>query len=358
MKRSSSQFSLDNISIDSNLLEEHLVESDGSDPMEAGLEDFSSLNYQSTVDTASVELRNEEYCVSSPDVGSAADESTHDSKQELMSVVVFKISGVNGAIDIKGEDVTICLQVNQVVPKQLGNVSVWQYLNNRSMGSDQKSSSVEEKESSPEISLRLETGPSAKRYSLLAAENGFLQCQVTDFTSEFLTSTLANIRHFVEDDSVAEVMPMKIKVQRVRLHLKDDSPRNNNSEQQPEPLMFNIENLLVERYDDGSFSIRGNPDASTSSTSNNKELNHIGSINCDHTKSIQHRSNATKCTQTLCDNPVQAEPIEGNKSYNQKAMAVSTEQADRFYYCLRIIFKFLFALSINNSMHLHLVFSV
>lgn len=52
----------------------------------SGLEDFSSLNYQSTVDTASVELRNEEYCVSSPDVGSAADESTHDSKQELVGV--------------------------------------------------------------------------------------------------------------------------------------------------------------------------------------------------------------------------------------------------------------------------------
>lgn len=335
MKRSPSQFSLDNISIDSNLLEEHLVESDGSDPMEAGLEDFSSLNYQSTVDTASVELRNEEYCVSSPDVGSAADESTHDSKQELMSVVVFKISGVNGAIDIKGEDVTVCLQVNQVVPKQLGNVSVWQYLNNRSMSSDQKSSSVEEKESSPEISLRLETGPSAKRYSLLAAENGFLQCQVTDFTSEFLTSTLANIRHFVEDDSVAEVMPMKIKVQRVRLHLQDDSPRNNNSEQQPEPLMFNIENLLVERYDDGSFCIRGNPDASTSSTSHNKELNHIDSINCDNTKSIQHRSSATKCTQTLCDNPVQAEPLEGNKSYIRKPMPISTEQLLEENECLK-----------------------
>lgn len=88
-------------------------------------------------------------------------------------------------------------------------------------GSDQKSSTSEaDRKSSPDISLRLETGPSAKRYSLLAAENGFLQCQVTDLTSEFLTSTLANIRHFVEDDSVAEVMPMKIKVQKVRLQLQ------------------------------------------------------------------------------------------------------------------------------------------
>ncbi|XP_072256516.1 bridge-like lipid transfer protein family member 3B [Pyxicephalus adspersus] len=336
MKRSPSQFSLDNISIDSNLLDEHLVESDGSDPMEAGLEDFSSLNYQSTADTASVELRNEEYCVSSPDIVSAADESTHESREDLMSVVVFKISGVNGGIDIKGEDAIICLQVNEVVPKQLGNVSVWQYLNNRNMSSDQKSSSgVEEKKSSPEISLRLETGPSAKRYSLLAAENGFLQCQVTDFTSEFLTSSLVNIRHFVEDDSVAEVMPMKIKLQKARLHLQDDSPRNNNSEQQPEPLVLNIENLLVERYDDGSFCVRGNPDTSTNSSSNNKEWNHTGPINCDDTKSIQHRSSATKCTQTLCDSPVQAGTLEERKKYNQKGLAVSREQLVEENECLK-----------------------
>ncbi|CAN2390600.1 protein homodimerization activity, partial [Pristimantis euphronides] len=133
MKRSPSQFSLDNISIDSNFLDEHLVESDGSDPLEAGLEDFSSLNYQSAVDTASVELRNEDYCVSSPDAVSAVDESAHDSRQDVMSVVVFKIIGVNGGIDIKGEDIAVGLQVNQVIPKQLGNVSVWQYLNSRNM---------------------------------------------------------------------------------------------------------------------------------------------------------------------------------------------------------------------------------
>ncbi|KAM3925932.1 bridge-like lipid transfer protein family member 3B [Leptodactylus fuscus] len=321
MKRSSSQFSLDNISIDSNMLDEHLAESDGSDPLEAGLEDFSSLNYQSTVDTSSVELRNEEYCVSSPDAVSAVDESTHDSRQDVMSVVVFKIIGVNGGIDIKGEDVAVGLQVNQVIPKQLGNVSVWQYLNSRNMNSDQKSSS-EQRKSCPEISLRLETGPSAKRYSLLAAENGFLQCQVTDFSSEFLTSTLANIHHFIDDDSVAEVMPMKIRVQKAKIHLQDDSPRNNNSDPEPEPIVLNIEDLLVERYDDGSFCIKGNPDSSTDTSTNHKELKEMPLV---HSDSIQHRSSATKCTQTLCDSPAPPEQLDVRRSRDRKSV-ISMEQ--------------------------------
>ncbi|KAM4038800.1 bridge-like lipid transfer protein family member 3B [Anomaloglossus baeobatrachus] len=325
MKRTPSQFSLDNISIDSNLLDEHLVESDGSDPLEAGLEDFSSLNYQSTVDTASVELRNEDYCASSPDAVSAVDESTHESRQDVMSVVVFKIIGVNCGIDIRGEDVTVGLQVNQVIPKQLGNVSVWQYLNSRNMNSDPKSS-MEQRKSCPEISLKLETGPGAKRYSLLAAENGFLQCQVADFSSEFLTSTLANIHHFIDDDSVAEVMPMKIRVQKAKLHLQDDSPRNNNSDPEPEPIVLNIENLLVERFDDGSFCVKGNPDSTTDTSTNHKELTEIPSANTDSTNPIQHRSIATKCTQTLCDSPAPPEQMDVKRSHSQKMAAISMEQ--------------------------------
>lgn len=325
MKRTPSQFSLDNISIDSNLLDDNLAESYGSDPLEAGLEDFSSLNYQSTVDTASVELRNEDSCVSSPDAVSAVDESTHDSRQDVMSVVVFKINGVNCGIDVRGEDIAVGLQVNQVIPKQLGNVNVWQYLNSRNMNSDQKSSS-EQRKSCPEISLRLETGPSAKRHSLLAAENGFLQCQVTDFSSEFLTSTLANIHHFIDDDSVAEVMPMKIRVLKAKLHLQDDSPRNNNSDPEPEPIVLNIENLLVERNDDGSFCIKGNPDSATDTSTNHKELMEIPVINSDSTNSIQHRSMATKCTQTLCDSPAPPEPMDVKRSHNRKMPVITMEE--------------------------------
>uniref|UniRef100_F6SUA5 Bridge-like lipid transfer protein family member 3B n=1 Tax=Callithrix jacchus TaxID=9483 RepID=F6SUA5_CALJA len=257
MKRSSSQMSLDTISLDSMILEEQLLESDGSDShmfLEKGNKKNSTTNYQSTAESVNASANLQNYGETSPDAISTNSEGAQENHDDLMSVVVFKITGVNGEIDIRGEDTEICLQVNQVTPDQLGNISLRHYLCNRPVGSDQKA--VIHSKSSPEISLRFESGPGAVIHSLLAEKNGFLQCHIENFSTEFLTSSLLNIQHFLEDETVATVMPMKIQVSNTKINLKDDSPRSSTVSLEPTPVTVHIDHLVVERNDDGSFHIR------------------------------------------------------------------------------------------------------
>uniref|UniRef100_H0WJ89 Bridge-like lipid transfer protein family member 3B n=1 Tax=Otolemur garnettii TaxID=30611 RepID=H0WJ89_OTOGA len=251
MKRSSSQISLDTVSLDSMMLEEMLLESDGSDShvfLEKGNKKNSTANYQSLAESENASTSLQNYGETSPDAISTNSEGAQ------MSVVVFKITGVNGEIDIRGEDTEICLQVNQVTPDQLGNISLRHYLCNRPVGSDQKVA-IHYK-SSPEISLRFVSGPGAVIHSLLAEKNGFLQCHVENFSTEFLISSLMNIQHFLEDETVATVMPMKIQVSNMKINLKDDSPRSSAVSHEPTPVTIHIDHLVVERIDDGSFHIR------------------------------------------------------------------------------------------------------
>ncbi|XP_006141439.1 UHRF1-binding protein 1-like isoform X2 [Tupaia chinensis] len=257
MKRSSSQLSLDTISLDSMILEEQLLESDGSDShifLEKGIKKISSTDHQSPGESVNASANLQNYGETSPDAISTNSEGAQENHDDLMSVVVFKITGVNGEIDIRGEDTEICLQVNQVIPDQLGNISLRQYLGNRPIGSDLKA--VTHSKASPEISLRFESGPGAVIHSLLAEKNGFLQCHIENFSTEFLTSSLMNIQHFLEDEAVATVMPMKIQVSNTKINLKDDSPRSSTVSVEPPPITVHIDHLIIERNDDGSFHIK------------------------------------------------------------------------------------------------------
>ncbi|XP_064417930.1 UHRF1-binding protein 1-like isoform X3 [Latimeria chalumnae] len=331
VKRSPSLHSLDTISIDSNILEEQLLESDGSDSLSlleknVGFEDILSENDQSPAECANEALGNEDYGAVSPDAISAASESVQETSKDLMSVVVFKILGLNCGVDVRGENTAVGLQINQVIPHQLGNVSVHQYLSKRSMGSDHKSSQACEKPS-PEIRLRLERGPNAAVFSPLAAENGFLQCKLESFSAEFLTSSLLNLGKFVEDDCVAEVIPMKIEISNTRIHLKDDSPRLNPSAPEPVPTELRIDQLLVKRSDDGSFCIEGAHTFCQNVAQNisSSEAENMARFNSKEPKRVTCVSQATQ-TSPEKPFPPDKSPAKQVKSPTRKATTINKDQ--------------------------------
>ncbi|XP_010597886.2 bridge-like lipid transfer protein family member 3B isoform X1 [Loxodonta africana] len=301
MKRSPSQTSLDTISLDSMILEEQLLESDGSDShifLEKGIKKNSITNYQSPVESVNASANIQNYGETSPDADSTNSEGAQENHDDLMSIVVFKITGVNGEIDIRGEDIEICLQVDQVTPDQLGNISFRHYLGNRSVGSDQKAE-IHAK-SSPKITLRFESGPGAVIHSLLAEKNGYLQCHIENFSTEFLTSTLTNIQHFLEDETLATVMPMKIQISNTKINLKDDSSRGSTISLEPVPITIHIDHIVVERNDDGSFHIRGSQIFNTDSDLKESAQSDSVLLTCGKCDEKKHHS-VTQATQTSPD---------------------------------------------------------
>ncbi|MBN3321950.1 UH1BL protein, partial [Atractosteus spatula] len=269
LKKSPSLRSLDNISIDSSLLEENMLESDSSDGFllaerdgisddvsVAGFRDASSE--QSPAESANEALGPEHDRGESPDAVSAASQSAEESSPDLVSVVVFKIFGANCGLDIKGESLAVYLEVSELVTSQLGNVSIRQYLSNRSLGAG-AATHPRRRKSTPEVRLRLDSGPSAAACSPLAAQNGFLQCQIDRVSSDFLLSSIRNLGRLVEDGSASQVLPMKVTISDTRINLKDDGPRGNTSDPEPSPIAVHIDRLLIHRRDDGSFSIGGRP---------------------------------------------------------------------------------------------------
>ncbi|XP_067438636.1 UHRF1-binding protein 1-like isoform X4 [Thunnus thynnus] len=270
MKKSPSLQSLDNISIDSYLMEDgdtySLLERD--DVSISGFKDVISEQSATESATEAATGQEQEGGVS-PDTVSATSQSIDEPTKDIVSVLVLKVQSVCVGMEVLGESTAVALEVGRVTPSQLGNVSLRQYLSNRSLGmvcsvpipaqSSQAGGEISSASvkglHSPEVRARLESGPCAAAHSPLAERNGFLQLRLHGYQASFLMSTLRNLAHFLEDDSAPQVLPMEISVRDTHINLKDDGPRDNPSDSEPSPITLHVDSLVIHRRDDGSFSI-------------------------------------------------------------------------------------------------------
>lgn len=63
-------------------------------------------------------------------------------------------------------------------------------------------------------------GPSAARHSALADSSGYLDMRMQDCKAELLSSTVANIGPFLEDEFSVDGQPMKLHMRNVAITIK------------------------------------------------------------------------------------------------------------------------------------------
>ncbi|XP_042198108.1 UHRF1-binding protein 1, partial [Callorhinchus milii] len=267
VKRTTSQHSLDTTSLDGSLTDDRIsMDSDSSEnyvmlmDTESGQE---SLLSDGSLHRAAVAGSNQSLseCAdggASKKASIATSSSTHSQEiadPQQASVLVLKILDVNCAIDMRGDDLSFGVQAKEVIPEQLGNVDVEQYMSRHSTGYG-KPSCGESERAQPAVSFHFECGPGSAEHSPLAVKNGFLHFHISDYEVEFLMSSLTNLGPFLEDEVIPEVIPMKIELSECRITLKDDGPPLYPTSPGPIPIRLDIDHLVIQRIDDGTFCMK------------------------------------------------------------------------------------------------------
>ncbi|XP_030785131.1 UHRF1-binding protein 1 isoform X2 [Rhinopithecus roxellana] len=166
MKRTVSQQSFDGVSLDSSGPEDRIsVDSDGSDSFvmllesESGLESVPPGSLSNVPDNAGVQespLVNN-YGQGSPAANSSVSPSGEDLVFHPVSVVVLKVNEVSFGIEVRGEDLTVALQAEELTLQQLGIVGLWQFLRGQCPGTCfQESSALKTGYIRPAVGLRFE----------------------------------------------------------------------------------------------------------------------------------------------------------------------------------------------------------
>ncbi|XP_029012397.1 bridge-like lipid transfer protein family member 3A isoform X2 [Betta splendens] len=257
MKQSPSQHSFDSAILDGSLPDENLcVDSDVGENFvilmdsESGIE---SMRPNNTPAGSRGSPATGTEGGSSADLSSSLSQSTEDMSQELSSVLLLVLSGMACTMEVKGDDQAVAVVAQSLSPVHLGTVRVSDLLAGLIAVPGGPALKLErwDMRGSPMVCMRTESGPSA-----LAESLSFLDVRVQDCHAEMLASTVANIGPFLEDEFSVDGQPMKLHMSNITITLKDDGPRIYPTAPQPIPATFIIDQLLLERSDDGIMRLK------------------------------------------------------------------------------------------------------
>ncbi|KAM9855621.1 bridge-like lipid transfer protein family member 3A [Aulostomus maculatus] len=262
MKQSPSQHSFDSAILDGSLPDENLsVDSDASDNFVVLMESESGVesmrpNNNPAGSRGSPAPGTEGG--SSADLSSSLSQSIEDVCQDMSSVLLLTLSGTACTMEVKGEDQVVAVEAQNLSSVQMGNVRVSDLLAGLipALAGPPPKQVKQGSRASPKVCMRAEMGPSAAQHTALAESLGFLDVRIRDVQAEFLASTVTNIGPFLEDEFSVDGQPMRLHLNNVTITMKDDGPRIYPTAPQPTPATFIVDQLLLERSDDGTMRLK------------------------------------------------------------------------------------------------------
>ncbi|XP_031203086.1 UHRF1-binding protein 1 isoform X1 [Mastomys coucha] len=269
VKRTVSQQSFDGVSLDSSGPDDRIsVDSDGSDSFvmllesESGPESVPPGSVTSVLDDSGIQGSP---VMDSGGQGLPESNSSASASGDLVlhsvSVLVLKVSEVSLGIEVRGEDLAVALQAEELALQQLGTVGLWQFLHGECLGPGfQEPSDLKTDPIRPAVGLRFEVGPGAAVHSPLATQNGFLRFLLRGCDLELFTSVLNGLGPFLEDEDVPVVVPMQIELLDCSVTLKDDIPPVYPTSPGPVPITLAMERLVLKRDDDAPAQDRPSAD--------------------------------------------------------------------------------------------------
>ncbi|KAJ8265440.1 hypothetical protein COCON_G00145390 [Conger conger] len=338
MKQSPSQHSFDSAIMDGSLPDDRLsMDSDASDNFiildaESGLESMrpeSGPSLPADPSSCGSPAPGTEGG-SSADLSSSLSQSMEDVAQDTASVLLLQLSAVGCVIDMKGEDLVVALEAQDLMPKQLGNQRVSELLGgatlvgsppHRPLPPAPAAAPWKGPREAPAMGVRMEMGPSAGRHSALSETMGFLELRVCGCRAQLLASTLAGLGPFLEDELSADVQPMRLHLDHTYITLKDDGPKIYPTAPQPVPVVFALDQVVLERADDGVFWLRANQSVMPKPSDTSGEVD-----TASGTEACWEKSNCVDSVSRL-DNGAQS--LECQLSDAQAALALAASERER-----------------------------